>query len=362
MPGRPIATFLAVPVLSLIGLASPRAGPDTARLEKEIPRLMEGASVPGLSIALIHEGKLAWHRSFGVKNAETGEPVTDETVFEAASTGKPVFAYAVLKLAERGRLDLDTPLVRYTPLSYLGRIWSGYEIDDERMLRVTARMVLTHSAGFPNWPGERQEILFEPGERWSYSGSGFVMLGEAVRKITGLSLDEVVRREVFEPLGMKDSRFVWSSELEGRVASRHTAEGRVRPAHRYREPMAAGSLYTHARDYAAFLLAIVNRTDLSGELVAEMLRPQIRVAPEEDGDVFWGLGVGLNRTERGTSIWHWGDNGDTKAYFEVLVEEKSGLVFFANGRNGLAIAAGLMELAIGHESPGVAKEPLHVKP
>lgn len=332
-----------------------------SKLEHEIPRLMEAAVVPGLSVGLIQDGELAWFGSFGVKNVTTGEPVTDETLFEAASTGKPVFAYAVLKLVERGELNLDTPLVHYTPLSYLGEIWSGYDIDDERMLRVTPRMVLSHSAGFPNWPGERQEILFEPGEQWGYSGSGFVTLGEAVKKVTGLPLDEIVRREVFEPLGMTGSRFVWSDDLRGRVSYRHTGVARPRPMHRYLEPMAAGSLYTNARDYAGFLLGIVNNGDLAGSIVAEMLTPQIRVTSEEDGGVSWGLGLALNHTDRGTSIWHWGDNGDTKAYFEVLIEEKTGLVFFANGHNGLSIAAELLDVAIGLTSPGVAKEPLAAK-
>ena len=83
------------------------------RLEEVIPRLMKEGYVPGLSIAVIRNGKLAWNYGFGVKNAETKEPVTEDTVFEAASLSKPVFAYAVLKLVDSGQLDLDTPLVKY---------------------------------------------------------------------------------------------------------------------------------------------------------------------------------------------------------------------------------------------------------
>lgn len=339
--------------------------PDSARvisiLEREIPRLMVEAVIPGLSIAWMRDGALVWHRSFGVANTETKEPVVAETLFEGASTGKPVFAYAVLKLVERGELDLDTPLVHYAPLSYLGDIWSGYDIEDERMLLVTTRMVLSHSAGFPNWPGERQEILFEPGERWNYSGSGYVTLGEVVKKITGLPLDEFVQREVFDPLGMTSSRFVWSSELEGRVAHRHTGVGGSRTPHQYLEPMAAGSLYTNARDYALFLLAIVNRTDLPAGIVTEMLTPQIQVAPEDGGNVYWGLGVALNETNLGPSLWHWGDNEDTKAYFELLIKQRSGLVYFANSRNGLSIAAALLDLALGLRGVGASREPLFTR-
>ena len=113
------------------------------RLNTAIPNLMREADVPGLSIAVIQDGKVLLNQSFGVMNAGTREPVTASTVFEAASLSKPVFAYAVLKLADAGKLDLDKPLVQYLGDSYIK--------DDERVNLITARRVLTHSTGFPNW-------------------------------------------------------------------------------------------------------------------------------------------------------------------------------------------------------------------
>src|SRR4051812_10405225 len=83
------------------------------KLEREIPRLMTEGEVPGLQIALVRGGKVDWMKGFGVKNAETGGAVTDGTIFEAASLSKPVFAYAVMKLVEAGRFDLDKPLQTY---------------------------------------------------------------------------------------------------------------------------------------------------------------------------------------------------------------------------------------------------------
>ena len=82
-------------------------------LKKDIPDLMKSADIPGMSVALIHNGKLVWSDVFGVANAATRQPVTAATVFEAASLSKPVFAYGVLKLVDEGRLDLDTPLNKY---------------------------------------------------------------------------------------------------------------------------------------------------------------------------------------------------------------------------------------------------------
>ncbi|HEX9001214.1 MAG TPA: serine hydrolase domain-containing protein, partial [Blastocatellia bacterium] len=92
--------------------------PIVARLESVIPRLLEQGMVPGLSIALIQKGELAWHRGFGVKNSQTKESVAANTMFEAASLSKPVFAYAVMKLVDAGKLSLDTPLNKYLPGNY----------------------------------------------------------------------------------------------------------------------------------------------------------------------------------------------------------------------------------------------------
>src|SRR5215471_11971802 len=107
--------------------------PVIADLEKQIPKLMEEAKVPGLSIAIIKDAKLFWRRGFGVKDATSKEPVDNDTVFEAASTSKPVFAYAVMKLCEKGVMDLNTPLTKYAPERFLK--------GDPRLDLITARHV-----------------------------------------------------------------------------------------------------------------------------------------------------------------------------------------------------------------------------
>ena len=115
-----------------------------SRLENEVPGLMKQGGVPGMSIALIRDGKTIWVHGFGVKDKKTGEPVGTDTVFEAASLSKPVFTYGVLKLVDQGKLDLDTPLSSYLQKPY---------VPDERVGKITARLVLSHRTGFPNWRG-----------------------------------------------------------------------------------------------------------------------------------------------------------------------------------------------------------------
>lgn len=161
-----------------------RATPDNAaitRLEQMVPHLMTEADIPGLSIALIRDSKMIWSHGFGVTNSETKALVNANTVFEAASLTKPVFAYAVLKLVDSGKLDLDTPLVKYLP--------GKYDVgDDPRLEQITARHVLSHTTGFPNWrPRGSQtiKIHFVPGHHFSYSGEGFVYLSRVVEHIAG---------------------------------------------------------------------------------------------------------------------------------------------------------------------------------
>jgi CubicO group peptidase (beta-lactamase class C family) len=330
-----------------------------ARLESLIPKLLTLGEVPGLSIAIVQKGSLVWHHGFGVKNSRTKLPVADDTVFEAASLSKPVFAYAVLKLVDEGRLDLDTPLNKYLP----GRYDVG---DDTRLNSITARHVLSHTTGFPNWRGRaRLKIHFTPGERFSYSGEGFVYLGKVVEHVTGTPLESWMKQTVFGPLGMNDSSYVWQEKYTTKHASPHNMLGAATTQRRITKPNPAASLHTTAQDFGRFLVAMVNRTGLKDETFRQMLSPQIRVG--EDGmnstsgppkklssDVSWGLGWGLQSTDDGTAFWHWGDNGNCKAFVIGDDKEKRGLVIFANSANGLSIVPEIVETAIGSRQPALA--------
>src|SRR6516225_4543414 len=177
--------------------ASALKKPDKAtlvRLDKSLPDLMAKGAVTGLSIALIRDRTTYWVHSFGVRDAKSGQPVTEETIFEAASLSKPVFAYGVLKLVDQGKLDLDTPLTRYLSPPYID--------GDDRLENITARYVLSHRTGFPNWRGDGNAltIRFTPGERFSYSGEGFVYLQKVVEKVTCRALTDYMPAALLEPL------------------------------------------------------------------------------------------------------------------------------------------------------------------
>ncbi|HEX8565226.1 MAG TPA: serine hydrolase [Pyrinomonadaceae bacterium] len=328
-----------------------------AQLEKSIPQLMKDGEVPGLSIAIIKDAKILWQQSFGVANSATKQPVAENTIFEAASLSKPVFAYAVLKLIEKGKLDLDVPLVKYLPKPYLET--------DERANLITARMVLSHTTGFPNWAmGQPLKTQFNPGERFSYSGEGFVYLQKVVEHLTGKPLNAVMQKEVFEPLGMPDSSFVWMDKYETLKATGHNSVGAAKPLRKYSEAIAAGSLHTTTADYAKFVIAIMNGTGLKKETLNQMLSQQTKVdegcsnciANKPTGklsnSIFWGLGWGLQQTANGKSFWHWGDNnGDTHCFVIASEKQKSGVLIFTDSGNGHSIIPAIVEQVMGGKQP-----------
>jgi CubicO group peptidase (beta-lactamase class C family) len=360
--------YLAV-VITLVTLTSNSSlaqdGGNSEQLSKLIPNLMSYAEAPGLSIATIEVGKIAWIGSFGVKNTKTGALVDVRTVFPAASLGKVVFAYAVLKLVDKGTLDLDVPLSRYVP---------AYVENDDRVNLITARHVLTHRTGFPNWrPGGKPLLMhFEPGERFSYSGEGFVYLQRAIETMTGQSLDDFMQQTVFRPLGMTNSSYVWQERYEALAVSGHTEAGvpsgrgktveGASPINGGGGPAAASTLLTTAADYAKFMVAVMNGTGLKQETARRMLAPQSPVQAgcsncvgkpvgKASDAISWGLGVGLATTARDRSFWQWGDNGDFKAFATGSEASGRGVVIFTNSANGMMIIPDIVREAIGEMPP-----------
>jgi CubicO group peptidase (beta-lactamase class C family) len=301
----------------------------TGTLERDIPEPMKKGRVPGLAIAVIRQGKTYWLHGFGVKQAETGQAVTEGTVFEAASLSKPVFAYGVLKLVERGKLGLDVPLTTYLPKPYIQ--------GDDRLKKITARIVLSHRTGFANWRGDGNALTihFTPGERFSYSGEGYVYLQRVVEQITGQELNDYMIEAVFKPLGMRSSSYVWRRDFDDRTATGHNADGKPVPLWKPKEAGAASTLNTTVQDYALFVEAVLNRKGLKSATLREMERPQIALDPEcrncterepseLSSTLFWGLGWGIQRMKQEDDLWHWGDNGAFKSFVMAAPKSKGG--------------------------------------
>jgi CubicO group peptidase (beta-lactamase class C family) len=187
-------------LLADVGAAQSPGGrePVEAQLARQVPALMRAAAVPGVSIAYVRDGRVVWTGAYGVTNSIARRPVRPATPFSVASNGKPIAAFAALRLVDAGHLRLDEPLARLLPVPFAAHD-SG---------RVTLRHVLTHSSGLSNYLMDRERRLrFEPGERFEYSGVGYMYLQAAIEAVTGSSLDATARALVFEPLGMRSASY-----------------------------------------------------------------------------------------------------------------------------------------------------------
>ena len=322
-------------------------------LDSTVPCLLKKYNVPGATIAIIRDGELAYSKGWGVQRVGEGIQINAQTIFPAASLTKPVFAYGALLLVRDGRLDLDRSLSDYLDEPYIQ--------GDDRIHKITARMVLSHTTGFPNWrPGrwagfpQPLEIHFEPGTDFRYSGEGYNYLQLVVENIAGQQLDTYMKDAVLDPLSMHDSYFVWNEALESVVASPHNRWGRAANKRQFRpeKPMAAATLFTTVLDYARFMSAMLSTTGpsdsesiqkLSADDLEKMLQPQI----EMDNQLAWSLGWGLKKHESEWYFWQWGDNPGFKHFAVGSRSQKFSVVIFTNGQNGKNVYQEIIEVLLG---------------
>ncbi len=333
------AAACLVAVMARGGAAQAQA-PDTARLLREVPELLRVSGVPGLSLAVIRGGEVVWSGAFGTVNDSAGRPLEPATVFEAASLSKPVFAYLVLRLADRGELDLDRPLFELLEYPRLAH--------DARARKITARMVLSHATGLPNWGGDTLRLRFDPGTDYGYSGEGFVFLQKVLEHSTGLSLDALAQREVFQPLGMTRSSYVWQQRFAGTAAWATDWLWRVAPVNRYAEGNAAASLVTTAGDYARFVAAVLTGRGLSAGMWREFLAP----GRETDPGIHIALGIRVEDGPTGRRFFHSGSNGRRfTCYMTGDLGTGVGLVFFTGAYDGTTLVRPLASIVFGDAHP-----------
>ena len=305
---------------------------------------LAACGVPGAALAVVSAGGGVRIQCAG-HLAEGGSALVDEdTVFEAASLSKPCFALAVLRLAEAGAFPLDEPLAEHV---------EDLREADALTRSITARQVLAHSSGLPNWRTEARALRswFTPGSRFSYSGEGFVCLQQAVEAVCRKSAERLASELVFAPLHMDRSSYVWQASFDDNHALPQAAASQpAKPKWQPERPNVASSLHTTAGDYARFLRAVLTG-DLLDPRTAELwLQPAIAV-PEQGPvslddpsathpDLAWGLGWGL-RSGPGL-FFQWGANAGFSAMALGSTREQQAMVLLSNGAQGLSLAKRVM--------------------
>lgn len=319
-----------------------------ADMDKFIKKKMDSLNIPSVSVSFINNGKIVYHKAYGYANVANKVKANDQTIYEAASISKIVFGYFIMRMVDKGVIALDSPLYKYFP-------YKDIEYDNRYKL-FTARMVLDHSTGLPNWhewqpadtsrhlPKGAQYIMFTPGTRFSYSGEGYQYLSWVIAhllKTDMVGLSEIVQKEVCRPLGMEHASFSWTDYIKEHRATGYFSNNAhdsltVGTLKEFKEFSAPGGLRTNSMDYARFMIGMVNGTGLSKKTHHELLSPQIEVTDpgtRNDAGAHWGLGVAIKETPFGTRYWHNGSNGDYTSEFEIFKESKSGIVVLTNSNS-----------------------------
>jgi CubicO group peptidase (beta-lactamase class C family) len=333
-------------------------------MDAHLRRLAEEPGITALSAAVIVDGQTVFARTMGVVDRMTRRPADQRTVLRAASLSKPVFAYLVMRLVDAGLLNLDTPVVRYLPKPLPAYPAYASFRDDARYERLTARLLLSHQGGLPNWRRVRPDgpISFDanPGEQFGYSGEGYRLLQTVIEAATARDLPTLARDRVFAPLQMSDSSFLWEPRFDGRFAVElDSGIGRFIRETR-RTGVAAASLITTASDYARFLSAAVNGVGLSASSHAALLQPAIALTsrslfspPGTDAGanrahhLAWTPGWGTFTDAYGRSIFHVGREEGCENYAEARLDRGPGIVILSASTSSDSFSAPLVDAAIG---------------
>ena len=320
---------------------------------------MNELNIPGVSIAVIHEGKIEWARGFGVSSIG-GSPVTPKTMFQAGSISKPVAAMAALRLVEQGKLSLDADI--NTSLT----TWKFPADPVAAGKPVTLRELLTHTGGttvhgFPGYasteqvptlvqvlngekPANTSAIRSEavPGAKWNYSGGGYTIMQQAVIDVTKEPFPKLLHDTVLAPIGMTQSTYEQPlpKEFQAYAAIPYSHDGKPIKggAHTYPE-MAAAGLWTTPNDLARYAIEVQKSLEgkanhvLSVEMTRQMLTP---------GMGQWGLGLEIHGAEAHAYFAHGGVNEGFVNYFAAYEKNGEGAVVMTNSANGGLITSEIL--------------------
>ena len=325
---------------------------------KETNKMAADAQIPLIQLVFNNGKRIVSFES--AQNDAIMASANQNTIFQAASLSKPIFAYIVLRMCDRGEIELDKPICEYTDIDrFVNKDWAKV---------LTPRMVLSHKTGLSNWaaspssedwPSAPIAFAFKPDSTFGYSGEGYAFLQRAVEKIRGKSLQRIAEEEVFIPFGMKLSSYGWRDEYDTMAADGYNANEENRGKGRHPRENSAYTLRTTAQEYSMFIRkGLIEGIGLKLESHKLMLTPQVNAIRYRDRlrdcdhYIDWGLGVGIeHNSELGEVYYHWGDNGNFKALFIIAPKDQKYLVYFTNSNFGHTIIDQLSPLYFGNAEP-----------
>ena len=340
------------------------------QVDATVNQLLEAAHVTGAGIAVFEDGRIAYLKAYGLRDTEKRLTLTPDSVMTSASLSKAAFATVVLRLVQQHKLDLDKPVYQYLPKPLPEYPQYADLSGDVRYKKITLRMLLSHTSGFPNWRAFEDDhtlkIHFEPGTRYAYSGEGIDLAQLVVETVTHEPLTTLMERELFAPVGMTRTSMVWEPRFESDFANGYDEYGRSLGPEKRTRPNAAGSMQTTLDDYATFLTAVMQGKLLDAKMSPEMLRPQIAIrsahqfpslatettAANDPIHLSYGLGWGLYSSPYGRAFFKEGHDEGWR-HLALCFEGRdaknkgAGILIMTNSLNGEGIFKPLLDALLG---------------
>lgn len=282
--------------------------------------------VPLAGVGIIKNGRVEHAKVYG---RDTGADAAPGTLFDIASLTKPLAAVTTLTIIDKTDFSLDEAVSQY----FVAPDVKG----DPRHKKLTARNILSHQTGFPNWrsmtSSKKLAFHFEPGSRYAYSGEGYLYLQNTLESKFNTRLKDLSQSFLFESLGMKNTRFYWDGSFQASdFAGAYNANGQVIQKGKRKKENAAAGVLTTIDDYAKFVAHVANGAGLSDSLFDEMISPQSRVKEGVDYGLGWKI---LKEDPAGAPIlFHPGGEAGVRTFVLLRLADKSGIVVFTNSDNG----------------------------
>ncbi|HHU79570.1 MAG TPA: beta-lactamase family protein [Clostridiales bacterium] len=314
-------------------------------MNKRIPALMKLYKIPGCSIALVKDGEIAWTQAYGYADVESGRALTTDTPMSVQSITKSITAWGIMRLAEKGLIDLDAPVSQYL------KSWQ-FPQSDYPTEKITIRQLLSHTSGMPlgdfnliyapdeAMPSSRSVMtreavpIREAGAGFSYSNAGYNLLEILIEDVTGQSFSEYLRSEVFLPLGMESAAFEIGKAKTPYPPTGYDLSGKPVPVYLY-PSKASGGLFATAKDIARFAAAgLKENLVLKSDSVKQMYQPECyKIGIYSLVFEAYGLGHYIEKLPNSlSSISHGGQGKGIMTHFQSVPETGDAIVILANSQ------------------------------
>ena len=367
---------VALSILCIVAQAHSQEKSDRFKeqLEPIINQVIQQSRMPGFAIAVVEDQKVVYAAGFGVRRLGEKDPVTARSLFHMASVTKTFVATSIMQLWEQGKIDLDAPVAKYLPY---------FRLKDERYKLVTLRLMLSHISGMPDtndyeWDKPQYDdgaleryvkslandsLIADPGTKFQYSNIAFEVLGDVIAKVSGLSFEDYVKRNLLEPLGMTISTLLVKQADADLLTSPHVlghsydvAVSKVFPYNRMHSP--SSTLYSSVLDMSRWAMANLNRGEFHGKRILKSSTYDLMWKPA--GEQFGQIGISwfLNKYKGFGLVTHSGGDTGFVSNLVLIPEKKIAVVMMSNydRANLRALTFAAMDVALG-----IKPEPVVIK-